>query len=98
MRGSAMNSHRPHSLWTRQFALLLVMQMFFGFSWGVYFLLPKFLHLQLGLDATGVGIFVGIAGLAAFASIYATGRLIDRLGRKPCILIGTSLLALAGIL
>lgn len=87
----------PQRLFTRQFLLLLAMMTFFGLSWSFYLILPKYLATVHGLDAAGIGFIVGVQGLTAVAVTPIVGWLVDRYGRRPWLICGNALLALAGV-
>jgi MFS family permease len=79
-------------LFTARFSLLLVTQSLFGLAFSTFFLLPKFVRLELhGTDAQigRVGAVGTIAGVIAFPFV---GALNDRFGRRPFVLLGALLL------
>ncbi len=92
-----MDQHERKQLMTRQFSLLLVTTSFFGFAWSTYLILPKFFATELGLDAQEIGRVVAVQGLAAVCVTPVVGRLVDRYGRKPWIIVGNLLLVCSGI-
>jgi MFS family permease len=92
-----MDQHERTRLMTRQFSLLLLTTSFFGFAWSTYLILPKFFATELGLDAEAIGRVVAVQGLAAVCVTPIVGRLVDRYGRKPWIVVGNLLLACSGI-
>ena len=87
----------PRRLFTRQFLLLLAMMVFFGLSWSFYLILPKYLATVHALDAAGIGFIVGVQGLTAVLVTPLVGWLVDRYGRRPWLICGNALLALAGV-
>ena len=67
----------------------------FGLSFSTYFLLPKYLAVELGADARSIG---GLSAVAIFASVVAMpfiGSLVDRHSRKYFGILGALLFALA---
>ena len=60
--------NRPAPLLTAQFALLLCATALFGLSFSTYFLLPKFLAVELAADAITIG---GVGALSMLASVVA---------------------------
>ena len=80
--------NQRRALVTPQFALLLVATAVFGISFSTYFLLPKFLALELGADAVTIG---GLSAASMLASVFTMpfiGVQIDRHGRKFFGLLG----------
>ena len=89
-----MNKH-VEPLLTSQFILLLVTSTIVGLSFSTYFLLPKYLAVELGADAATIGGVSAVSLLASVLGMPMAGVQIDRLGRKPFIVIGALLFALA---
>jgi MFS family permease len=80
------------SLFTRRFVLLLITQTLFGLAFSTFFLLPKFLKLELHeseVELGKVGAFGTVAGVLAFPLV---GALNDRFGRRPFVLLGAFML------
>lgn len=63
----------------------------------MYPLLPVLLTATLGAPAAVVGLVEGVAEGVAAALKYLSGRLSDRVGRKPAILTGYSLAAIGKV-
>jgi MFS family permease len=63
----------------------------------MYPLLPVLLTTTLGAPAAVVGLVEGVAEGVAAALKYLSGRLSDRVGRKPAILTGYSLAAIGKV-
>lgn len=85
----------PEPLLTPQFVLMLVVTSIIGLSFSTYFLLPKFLAVELAADAAAIG---GLSGVSLFASVVCmpiAGVQMDRLGRRPFIGFGSLLFAVA---
>lgn len=79
---------------TGEFVALLAALLVFGLAHSAYFLLPKFLAIELHADAAQIG---WISSLPWFANVVTgvfVGVWIDRRGRLPLAFIGAGLLAL----
>ena len=85
----------PRPLFTAQFALLLAATAIFGISFSAYFLLPKFLALELAADAATIGSVSAVTLLASVFFMPVIGVLVDRHGRKPFACFGALVFALA---
>ncbi len=77
----------------RGFVLLLVVTTLFGLAFSTYFLLPKYLAVELGADPIAIGGVSTIFWLAAVAAVPFAGSRVDRHGRKLYAGIGGLLLA-----
>ncbi len=89
-----MNSDAPPLL-TQQFILVLVVTAIVGMSFSTYFLLPKFLAVELAADAATIG---GLSAVSLLASVFCmpiAGVQIDRRGRRLFVCIGALLFAVA---
>lgn len=83
------------SLFTRNFVALLAAQACFGFSFSSFFLLPKFMTVELGAGPDEIG--------SVTAAFYATavllapwmGTVVDRRGRRRFLTAGALLQAVA---
>ena len=87
--------NRPAPLLTAQFALLLCATALFGLSFSTYFLLPKFLAVELAADAITIG---GVGALSMLASVVAMpfiGIQVDRRGRKGFGFLGAVVFAIS---
>jgi MFS family permease len=51
-------------------------------------LLPAYADAVGGLSASAIGLVVGVSSVTSVAAMIPTGRLVDRLGRKPVVLLG----------
>ena len=69
---------------------------FFFLNFASYFLLPLFLHSLGGNEAT-IGAVMGCSGLASLVVLPLVGTTIDRVGRRPFLLGGAALMALASL-
>jgi len=84
-------------LFTRDFALVLVTQLAFGFAFSSFFLLPKFVVTELSGSPSQVGYVGALAVMAAVLVSPAAGKLLDRGGRRPLMVVGCALSALAAL-
>ena len=78
---------------TGEFAALLAAVLAFGLAHSAYFLLPKFLAVELHASASEIG---GISALTWFANVALVafvGVWVDRRGRLPFAYIGAALMA-----
>ncbi len=73
---------------TRDFAVVLAIQATFGLSSSLFLLLPKFLAVRHGANPDTIGWANAAPNLAAVASVPLAGWLIDRVGRRPLMLVG----------
>lgn len=77
------------------FLLLLAITTLFGLSFSTYFLLPKFLAIELAASPATIGGVTTIFWLAAVLVVPFAGQQIDRRGRLGFARIGGLLLALS---
>ncbi len=82
-------------LLTAQFVLLLVTTSIVGLSFSTYFLLPKFLAIELAADAATIGGLSAVSLLASVICMPIAGVQIDRHGRRLFVGAGALLFALA---
>jgi MFS family permease len=85
------------TLYTAAFVRLLAVQFCFGLSFSVYFLLPKYLTTQLHAGAAAIG---AVGASALWASVLSTplvAALLDRVGRRPALLLGTLITCLSSL-
>lgn len=75
--------------------LVLATQLAFGFAFSCFFLLPKYVVTVLHGSPSQVGYVGALAVVAAVLASPLTGRLLDRGPRRPLILFGCALNALA---
>ena len=81
-------------VWTRAFLTVVTTQMAFGYASSTFLLLPKYLATELHATASQIGHVVAVTGLGAVAAIPFVGVAIDRVGRKPLVVLGCVLTAL----
>lgn len=85
------------TLWSRGFVLTNVANVLFFTGVTTFFVLP--VHLEsLGASRAEVGHVMGSFGFASIVAIPTTGLLVDRLGRRPFMVIGGVLWALTAAL
>jgi MFS family permease len=84
-------------LLTPQFALLLLATAIFGLSFSTYFLLPKFLAVELAADAVTIGGVGALSMLASVVTMPFIGVQVDRHGRKFFGFIGAALFSIASV-
>jgi MFS family permease len=80
-------------LLTPSFALLLLTTAIVGLSFSTYFLLPKFLAVELAADAATIGAVSAAALLSSVVFMPIVGVQVDRHGRRPFACAGALLLA-----
>jgi MFS family permease len=90
------------ALFTRDFALVLLAQLAFGFAFSSFFLLPKYVVTELSGSPSQVGYVGALAVVAAVLSSPSCGKLLDRGKRRPlifagCLLSGLSAFAFLGV-
>ena len=82
-------------MFSAQFVLLLAVTTLFGLSFSTYFLLPKFLAVELAADPVTIGSVTTIFWLASALTVPFVGGQIDRRGRKVFAAAGGLILALS---
>ena len=83
------------SVFTPRFAILLSAAGFFGLSFATFFLLPKFLAVELAADAATIGTVTSISWLASVVCVPFVGVQIDRHGRKLFAFLGAVIFAIS---
>ena len=89
-----MNTHDAPLL-TSTFALLLLTTAIVGLSFSTYFLLPKFLAVELAADAATIGAVSAAALLSSVVFMPIVGVQVDHHGRRPFACAGALLLAIS---
>jgi MFS family permease len=84
-------------LFTRDFALVMVAQLAFGFAFSSFFLLPKFVVTQLLGSPSQVGYVGATAVVAAVLVSPWCGKVLDRGPRRPLLFAGCLLSAVAAL-
>jgi predicted MFS family arabinose efflux permease len=82
---------------TRPFIDLVVAQLWFGFAYAVFVLLPKLLAADYHADARQVGFVMAAFGVLSLAASPALGPIIARLGRRGTMRAANLLLALSAL-
>jgi MFS family permease len=75
-------------LLTRDFALVLALQLAFGFAFSTFFLLPKYVVTELAGTASQVGYVGALSVVTAIVTAPLAGQLLARGPRRPIILLG----------
>ena len=81
----------------RQLALLTATQLAYGACWSSFLLLPKFLTVELHASAAQIGLVCAVPSLTAALAVPFVGPLIDRIGRRPLIMLGIALAVLQSL-
>lgn len=82
---------------TGQFLLVLVTTAMFGLAFSGYFLLPKFLAVELDADAASIGGLSAVTMLASVVFMPIVGVQVDRRSRKLFGTAGAAIFAVASI-
>jgi predicted MFS family arabinose efflux permease len=85
-------------LLTRRFLLILVVQTLVGFSFSIFYILPKFLTNTLHATGMDIGLLNAVYGMAAVLAVPVVGMLLDRWGRAPVLKLGSITMACASFL
>ena len=81
-------------LFSRAFVALLGMQAAYGFSFSLFFLLPKYLA-ALGESPSRIGLVMGGFGVACISTIPFLPMLLAKVGRRGALVFATLLLSFA---
>ena len=87
-------SERPRLL-TADFAALLVANVCFGYAFSTFFLLPKFLAVELGAGPGAVGGLTAAHGAVVVLALPLMGVAVDRMGRRLFLTAGALVMAAA---
>lgn len=93
MSGSETDSSNDRVLSPR-FLTLLAAQALFGLSFSTYFLIPKYLQVELGAEPSVIGWVSGTAWTTTVLCVPFTGTWIDRVGRRRFATIGATSMVL----
>jgi MFS family permease len=88
-------SSAPATLFTPSFVTLLGLQLAFAFSFSTFYLLPKFLAIELRARPAAIGGVMGMFGFASVVSMPLLAAFIDRVERRVFIRAGSALMAIA---
>ncbi|MBN2167669.1 MAG: MFS transporter [Actinobacteria bacterium] len=84
---------------TKDFLLLFISSVFFmGSLYTLVPILPLYMQQIADANITDVGILMGTMTITSFLLRPFVGRIADRVGRKPLLLVGTSIFIVASIL
>jgi MFS family permease len=78
----------------RKLTLVVTAQAAYGMCWSTFLLLPKFLTTELHASAPQIGVVSAVPSLAGAIAVPFVGRWVDRVGRRPLILLGSAMVAL----
>jgi MFS family permease len=88
---------QPATLFTPSFVTLLCLQLAFAFSFSTFYLLPKFLAIELRARPAAIGGVMGMFGLASVISMPLLTAGIDRVERRVFIRVGSALMAVGAL-
>lgn len=95
--GSASEDPDEPALFSRDFALLLALQVVFGFGFSSFFLLPKYVVTELDGNAGDVGYVGALAVVTGVVLSPLAGKLLAGRPRRPLILLGSGLSVLTSL-
>ncbi|HTO06630.1 MAG TPA: MFS transporter [Myxococcota bacterium] len=78
-----------------QLGVLMTAVISFGFAHSAYFLLPKYLELELHADPAQIGTYMSAMWFTNVAVVPFAGLWIDRAGRRPFAYLGAAVLLAA---
>lgn len=81
------------SLFTRSFVALLATQASFGFAFSAFFLLPKYMSVELAAGPAEIGLVTAVFYLSALLLQPFMGSIVDRRGRRRFLTAGALLMA-----
>jgi MFS family permease len=84
-------------LFSRDLALIIAIQLAFGFAFSSFYLLPKYVVTRLGGSPSQVGYVGACSMVAAVAVSPLCGWLLDRGPRRPLIVAGSALSVLSSL-
>lgn len=82
---------------TRPFVDLIVAQLWFGFGYATFVLLPKLLAADYHADARQVGFVMAAFGVMSLAASPAIGPIIRRIGKRRTMMAANLLLAVSAL-
>lgn len=95
---TAEDASRVARVFTPRFLWLLFAHALFGLAFSTYFLIPKYLQVELDAAPGTIGWVSGSAWIATALSVPMTGSLVDRVGRRRFALLGVAAMALGSAL
>ncbi len=84
-------------LWTRPLVEMMLAQFLFGLSFSAFYLLPKFLKVELHAGASAIGAATGVGLLAAMVASPPAALWMARGQRRAPALVGAALLMLSAL-
>lgn len=85
------------ALYTRSFVALLCLQLAYGFSFSTFFLLPKFMAVELGATPAAIGAVTSMFGLSGVLAIPLLNVAIDRVAYRLLLRLGSALMVLSAV-
>ncbi|MDJ0849118.1 MAG: MFS transporter, partial [Myxococcota bacterium] len=85
----------PRRLLSAGFTSLLIANVGFGYAFSTFFLLPKFLAVELGAGPGAVGGLTAAHGAVVVLALPLMGAAVDRLGRRVFLMVGALVMAAA---
>jgi len=95
--GAAASRAADPPLVSRAFADVIVAQLFFGFAYSTFVLLPKLLAVAYGASAREIGAVMATFGVLSLAVSPAIGPIAKRLGLRRTMTAGDLVLAVSAI-
>ncbi|HEX7407341.1 MAG TPA: MFS transporter, partial [Candidatus Binatia bacterium] len=84
------------ALFSGPFARVTVVNFFFFLNFASFFLLPLYVKALGGTEAT-VGVVMGVGGMATLLALPVVAVMIDRVGRRRFLMLGTIGMTVASI-
>lgn len=90
---------KSNGILTKDFVLVFLSSIFYmGSLYSLIAILPVYMQQVAGAGVTDIGLLMGTITITSFLLRPVTGRVSDRLGRKPVLLTGSCLLIAASLL
>jgi len=84
-----MKENEPNARFPAELLRVLAVASSWGFAFSSFYLLPKFLHVELGATPAEIGMVVGLFGWTTVIAAPAAGALLDRWPLRRSMMIGT---------
>ena len=84
-----MRENDPYGRFPAELLRVLAVASSWGFAFSSFYLLPKFLHVELGATPAEIGMVVGLFGWTTVIAAPAAGALLDRWPLRRSMMIGT---------